>query len=237
MIRPVAPCRKPTVLACHGADKREQTMHLKPSDLDRTALYQLVIGTVVPRPIAWVTSISAAGVVNLAPFSYFTVVSVNPFTLLFCPQRQPDGSAKDTLANVQAVPEFVVHLPDQATLDAMNLSSWSFPPEVSELDQAGLTARDCDTVRVPRVAEAPVAFECRLRQIVNVGDGPGGGAAVLGDVQTIHLRDGLLDPESGRVEPDALEAIGRLGGDWYTRVTDRFELPRYRPGSADRGGR
>ena len=204
-------------------------MRLQPESLDNAALYQLVIGTVAPRPIAWVSTRSATGVVNLAPYSYFTVASMQPLSLLFCPQRQPDGSAKDTLRNLDAVPEFVVHIPDQATLDAMNVCSWRFPPDVSELTAAGLTALNSETVSVPRVAQAPVAFECRLRQILVVGDGPGGGAAVLGDVQMIHVREGLVDPGSGRVDPGDLEPIGRLGGDWYARVTDRFELPRYRP--------
>ena len=204
-------------------------MRLQPESLDNAALYQLVIGTVAPRPIAWVSTRSATGVVNLAPYSYFTVASIRPLSLLFCPQRQPDGSAKDTLRNLDAVPEFVVHIPDQATLDAMNVCSWGFPPDVSELTAAGLTALNSETVSVPRVAQAPVAFECRLRQIVVVGDGPGGGAAVLGDVQMIHVREGLVDPGSGRIDPATLDSIGRLGGDWYARVTDRFELPRYRP--------
>ncbi|MEC9340517.1 MAG: flavin reductase family protein, partial [Pseudomonadota bacterium] len=108
-------------------------MRLQPESLDNAALYQLVIGTVAPRPIAWVSTRSATGVVNLAPYSYFTVASMQPLSLLFCPQRQPDGSAKDTLRNLDAVPEFVVHIPDQATLDAMNVCSWRFPPDVSEL--------------------------------------------------------------------------------------------------------
>lgn len=212
-------------------------MHLEPDSLEPAVLYQLVIGAIAPRPIAWVTTLGPDGVINLAPFSYFTVAAVRPLTLLFCPQRLPDGSAKDTLRNIETVPEFAVNIPNESTLDAMNVTSWNFPPQVSELAEAGLTPVTGQAIAVPWVAEAPVAFECRLREIVTVGAGPGSGAAVFGEVQCIHLAEGLLDPDSGKVDAAALRPVGRMGGDWYTRVSDRFELARFRPDQGElRGG-
>lgn len=205
-------------------------MSYDPADLAGRVLYQLLIGTVAPRPIAWVSTRDKAGVLNLAPFSYFTVAATRPLTLLFCPQVQPDGQGKDTLRNIQAVPEFVINLPDEATAEAMNLTSGAYPAGVSEFDVAGLAAVASETISVPRVAAAPMAFECRLREILTIADRPGGGSAVFGEVSRIHVREGLMEVETGRIDIDRYRPIGRWGGNWYTRQTDRFEMPRPEPG-------
>ena len=199
-------------------------MIIDPSTLDRREVYKLLIGSVVPRPIAWVSSISPDGRPNLAPFSYFNIACANPPTLLFCPNRRADGSKKDTLLNVEATGEYVIHIVDERTVEAMNLCSGDYPPEVDEFEVAGLTAVASVHVRAPRVAEAPISFECRLFQIVPVADGPSGGEVVIGRVLLAHVRD---DVRPGTyVDVKALRPVARLAGNSYARVTDTFDLAR-----------
>ena len=199
-------------------------MIIHPDDLDNRGRYKLLIGSVLPRPIAWVSTMDAAGRLNLAPFSYFNAVCPTPFTLVFCPGVHPDGRKKDTWSNIEAVPEFVINLTNEDTAEAMNLCATLLPAGRSEFDWAGVTPAPSETIRVPRVAEAPISFECKLHQIVVVSDQPGGGAAVFGRVTCIHVRDDLLD--DGRIDTAALRPIGRLAGDAYTRVTDVFHMAR-----------
>lgn len=200
-------------------------MILKPEELSRKERYKVVIGTVVPRPIAWVSTIDEAGGLNLAPFSYFTVAAVTPLTLLFCPQIRADGAEKDTLRNVEAIGEFVINIANEETAQVMNLTATELPPGHSEFEWAGVTPAPSARVRVPRVAEAPVSFECILQQVVRVGSGdPGSGAVIMGEVQAIHLRDDLY--EDGYIRLEALQPIGRLAGAGYTRVRDVFFMER-----------
>ena len=187
--------------------------------------YKVAIGSVLPRPIAFVSSVDAEGVVNLAPFSFFTVASANPLTLAFCPLRRgAAGTKKDTLVNIEATGEFVVNIVDEAFADAMNLCSAAFAPGVSEFAASGLTPTPCEVVKAPRVGQSPVAFECVLDRIVEVGSGPMSGAIVLGRVVRAHVRADLF--ESGRIRLDGWHPIGRLAGASYTRVADLFEMPR-----------
>ncbi|RMH01145.1 MAG: flavin reductase family protein [Chloroflexi bacterium] len=202
-------------------------MIINPQELDRVARYKLMIGAIVPRPIAWVSTMSADGRLNLAPFSYFTAVCPQPMTLVFCPGVHPDGRKKDTWLNIEEVPEFVIHITNEETAEAMNLSATVLPRGESEFEWAGVTPVSSQVVRVPRVAEAPIAFECRLQQIVVVSEQVGGGAAVFGEVQCIHVRDDLY--ENGRILLDRLHPIGRLAGSGYTRITDTFEMHRVPP--------
>ncbi len=203
-------------------------MILNPTDLQNRDRYKLLISTVIPRPIAWVSSIDREGNLNLAPFSYFTVVCNDPMTLLFCTGiPTATGIKKDTLRNVEAVPEFVIHLTNQDTAAAMNLTATVLPPDQSEFEWANLTPVPSETIRVPRVAEAPVAYECKLQRIVTVSDRPGGGAVVFGEVQRIHVRDDLL--VDGAVAIEQLKPIGRIGGNGYVRLTDTFEMARVPP--------
>lgn len=200
-------------------------MLIDPQNLNNKDRYKLMIGSIVPRPIAWVSTMDAAGNLNLAPFSYFTAVCPDPMTLLFCPgYSSVRNRQKDTLLNLEQVPEFVINITNEETAEAMNMSATEFEHGRSEFEWAGVTPAASQSIRVPRVAEAPIAFECKLQQIVMVKDGPGGGAAVFGEVQNIYVRDDVY--KDGYVLLDALKPIGRLAGSGYTRVTDLFELAR-----------
>jgi len=195
-------------------------MHLDADSFGPNGGYRLLISTVLPRPIAWVSSRDAAGRLNLAPFSFFTVASADPMTLIFCPQQQADGSDKHTLRNIEAVGEFVVNIPNLHTVEVMNASSAALPEGDSEFEFAGVTPAESVRISVPRVAEAPVAFECRLQQVVRCGTG----AAVFGQVACAFVRDELWS--SDRVDTRSLAPVGRLAGADYVRVSDVFRLER-----------
>ena len=184
--------------------------------------YKLLVGTVTPRPIALVTTIGQEGV-NAAPFSFFNALGSPPPMLAFSVGGR-GGKAKDTVANLREVPEFVVHVVSYAIREQMNVCGIEYPRGVDELAQAGFTAVPSRKVRPPRIAEAPAAFECRVMKIVEVGEGPH--HLVIGEVVHFHFRDGIVN-ERHHVDIAALDPIGRLGGrGGYTRVTDRFEMPR-----------
>jgi flavin reductase (DIM6/NTAB) family NADH-FMN oxidoreductase RutF len=193
-------------------------------------IYKLMIGAIVPRPIAFVSSLDEHGVRNLAPFSYFTAVSADPPVVLFCPSVRRDDpqrglvAHKDTLLNVIATREFVINVVTDAIVEKMNLTSAQVPPEVDEFDLAGLTPLPSELVKPPRVAESPVQMECRLRQIIEVSDRPSGGSVVLGEVLRFHVREDLI--ENFRIDPEKLAAVGRMGGATYVRTHDRFDLKR-----------
>lgn len=196
-------------------------MFFDPSTLPERQRYKITTGTILPRPIAWVSSMDADGRLNLAPFSYFTVAATDPLTLLFCPQLRA-GEKKDTLHNIEATGQFVVNLANEATAQAMNLCATDLPPGESEFEWAGVTPAPSRTVAVPRVAEAPVAFECVLERIVTVGNG----ASVFGTVTGIHVRDDIY--VDSYIDLAAFQPIGRLAGNGYCRVTDLFEIVRMR---------
>ncbi len=195
-------------------------MILNPHEMAERDRYKVMIGAVVPRPIAWVSSTDGKGGVNLAPFSYFTAVSAEPMTLLFSVGRKPDGSQKDTRRNAELTGEFVINLVDESTAEAMNMTATTFDYGVSEFEMAGLTPEPGVIVAAPRVAESPVSFECKLRQIVEVGNN----SVIFGEVQMIHMRDDIYDGTYVSIE--ALRPIGRLAGNSYCRVNDLFELIR-----------
>lgn len=200
-------------------------MILNTAELTQPERYKLLIGAVVPRPIAWVSSMNREGVLNLAPFSYFTIGATIPMTLLFCPQFPMSGKPKkDTLRNIEEVPQFVINIASESLVKEMNLSSTELPYGTSEFEWAGVNPASSHIVQVPRVAEAPISFECKLQQIVIISDQPGGGAVVLGEVQCVHIRDDIYD--NGRVLLDKLQPLGRLAGAGYARITDTFDLPR-----------
>ena len=199
-------------------------MLIDPSALEQREVYKLLIGAVVPRPIAWVASVSATGQPNLAPFSYFNVACADPPTLLFCPSRRADGTKKDTLLNIEATGEYVIHIVDESRVEAMNLTSAEYPPGTNEFEVAGLTPAPSVEVRVPRVAEAPIAFECRLFQIVPVGDDATGGEVVIGRVVLIHVRDDVRSETY--IDLAALRPVARLAGNGYARINDTFDLAR-----------
>jgi flavin reductase (DIM6/NTAB) family NADH-FMN oxidoreductase RutF len=167
------------------------------------------------------------GRLNLAPFSYFTAVCPSPMTLLFCPGVHPDGRKKDTWANIEQVPEFVINITNEDTAEQMNLTATLLPSEQSEFEWADVSPAASEMINVPRVAEAPIAFECVLDRIVVISDQPGGGAAIFGHVQCVHVRDDLF--QDGRILTALLKPIGRLAGDEYTRTSDVFHMKRVPP--------
>jgi flavin reductase (DIM6/NTAB) family NADH-FMN oxidoreductase RutF len=188
-------------------------------------VYQALVDVVTPRPIAWVTTLDAQGRVNLAPFSFFNAFGANPPVVVFSPTLRRDGSKKDTLLNLEVIPEFVLNAAVEALAEPMNASSKELPPGQSEVDYAGLSLQPSIKVRPPRVAESPVHLECKVRQIMHIGDGPIAANLVIGEVLLMHIDDSVLD-HSGRVDPRKLRTIARLGGSYYCRSTDLFEMER-----------
>lgn len=199
-------------------------MHLQVDQLSGRDRYKLLIGAVVPRPIAWVSTMDANGQLNLAPFSYFTAASANPMTLIFCAGHLAGGQEKDTLRNIRAVPEFVVNMSNQATATQMSATAALLASDSSEFEYANLTPASSRHVRVPRVAEAPIAFECTLQQIVPLGADGQGGHAIFGTVVSLYVRDDIY--QDGRILVEPYAPIGRLAGNDYVRVTDRFTIDR-----------
>jgi flavin reductase (DIM6/NTAB) family NADH-FMN oxidoreductase RutF len=186
---------------------------------DRT---NLLNGAVVPRPIAWVSTLDRDGNLMLASFSYFTAVCSDPMTLLFCVSNRDQPAGKVTVRNITALGEFVINFPNNATAAALNLTTAAPPTDQSSFEWAGVNATPSQTIRVPRVSEAPIAFECRLQQIMQIGYGPSGTAVIFAEVKSIYVRDDLY--QDGRILIEAYQPIGRLEGNGYTRVTDRFEM-------------
>lgn len=199
-------------------------MTITPSEHDYNNIYKLMIGSIVPRPIAFISTVSPDGVRNLAPYSFFNGVCSNPPIILFSTVIRKDGSFKDTLANVKATRQFVVNIVSEEFAAQMNLTSAEVPPEVDEFALSGLTPVPSDLVGCPRVKEAKISMECSLANMVTFGEGPGGGCTVFGQILRFHIADELFD--NYRIDPDKLHAIGRMGGPTYTRTKDRFELIR-----------
>lgn len=192
---------------------------------DVVSVYQALVGVVNPRPIAWATTVDAKGQVNLAPFSFFNVFGANPPIVVFSPTNRRDGSKKDTLLNLEQVPEFVLNAAVEDLAASMNATAKELPRGQSEAEFAGLALEPSAKVRPPRVAASPVHLECRVRQILYCGSGAISPNLVIGEVLLIDIDDAVLDPD-GRVDPRKLRTIARLGGDFYCRGTDLFEMKR-----------
>lgn len=205
-------------------------MELDPGALSRQDRYKLLIGGVVPRPIALVSTISVNGVDNLAPFSFFNGVGSDPMMLLFCPANNPDGSEKDTLRNCKPPEEggmgqFVVNVVSHFFAARMACAAEPLPHGESEFILSGLTPAPAARVKPRRVAESLVAFECQTHQIIRTNPGvPGGGNIVVGRVVHVFVRDDAINARL-HIDPAALDAIGRMGGLGYCRTRDRFEMP------------
>jgi flavin reductase (DIM6/NTAB) family NADH-FMN oxidoreductase RutF len=195
-------------------------MKINAEEASGEALYKLLAGVVVPRPIAWVTTISENNVVNLAPFSCFTFLSHNPPLLGFtCGPRRgaPKGTPsalKDTARNIGSTPEFVVHIADDSMLEALHISADEFLPDESEAEFLKLPVTPSDLVRVPRLAGAPIAMECVLEQKVQFGRS--GSEFIVGEIKFFHFRDGLC--VNGKIDSEQLRPIGRLGGPVYSKL-------------------
>ncbi len=205
-------------------------MEIDPRSMPPSAVYKLLIGCIVPRPIAWVSTVGIDGVKNVAPFSFFMGVCSEPPTLAFSAGPRAGGSGvgsaglKDTVRNIEATGDFVVNVVDDALAAQMNRTSGEYSPEVDEFALAGLTAAPGVMVCAPRVLEAPISMECRVAQILRVGRGPH--SLVLGEILHFHLRDDLYDRTTGRVDMRRLKPVGRLAGEMYTHVHDLFEMKR-----------
>jgi flavin reductase (DIM6/NTAB) family NADH-FMN oxidoreductase RutF len=200
-------------------------MYLSVNDLNPQDIYKILVSSVIPRPIAWVSTQNAQGTQNLAPYSFFTVASVNPPILAISHIAPRAGGEKDTLANLKAVPECVVQIVSANQAEAMNATAAALANNVSEFEQAGIPAATSQQVQPNSVANSGVKFECRLNAIHNLSDLPAGGQLILLDVIGIDMAEGLLNP-AGLVDVTLLDAIGKLGADDYSYCRDRFSLAR-----------
>jgi flavin reductase (DIM6/NTAB) family NADH-FMN oxidoreductase RutF len=185
---------------------------------------RVLTGVVVPRPIAFVSSMSAAGLVNLAPFSFFNAVAYDPPTIVFSSSRHAGDKRKDTLANIEETGEFVVNVVVDAIAEAMNRTAAEYPTEVNEFAIAGLTPVPSDVVRPPRVAESPANMECRLNQVVPIGQGRHQHGLVIGEIVLLHIRDDII--QGHRINHQKLQPTGRLAGNMYCHTADVFEMVR-----------
>lgn len=208
-------------------------MEIDPDVLTAADRYKLMIGAIVPRPIAFVTTVSTEGRVNAAPFSFFNGVCGTPMTLLFCPSNKPDGTLKDTLRNILEGSrdgegpgaEFVVNVVSSAIIRQAVACAEELPFGESELAMAGLTAAPSAKVNPPRVDESPLAFECVTTRVIRLAPGvPSGGNIVIGRVVHVHAAEGLVDA-CGHVDPAALDAVGRMAGISYCTTRERFDVP------------
>jgi flavin reductase (DIM6/NTAB) family NADH-FMN oxidoreductase RutF len=199
-------------------------MKFDPEKLDLKECHDLLVGAVLPRPIALVSTVGPDGVNNLAPFSYFTILSTKPAVVGFGVGPKRDGGKKDTLVNAESAGDFVINVVTEELAEAMNLTSGEYPPEVDEFQKGGLTAAPGDRVKSPRLAESPINLECRLLEVLEFGDPPRVNRFVVGEVLRVHVRDDLIVNRSVRAE--RLKPIGRLGEDFYCRTRDIFEMKR-----------
>ncbi len=184
---------------------------------------RVLTGVVVPRPIAFVSSVSADGIVNLAPFSFFNAMAYDPATIVLGISRSAGWKAKDTLANIEATGEFVVSVVVDDIAEAMNSTAAEFPADEDEFEIAGLTAKPSEIVRAPLVAESPVNMECRLNQVVNVGSDNNHGI-VIGEILLMHIRDDIINGH--RINHSLLKPVGRLAGNMYCKTDDVYEMVR-----------
>src|SRR5690606_5308984 len=219
-----------------AADAPPPTTSVALADLDGRTAYRLLTGLVAPRPIAWVSTLSPAGVPNLAPFSFFTLLTGRPPTVMFAAGDRPGGEAKDTLANALATGEFVVNLADRQLAEAVNATSAMVAPDVDEFALAGLATAPSVEVAPPRVAAAPAALEARVSQVVPVEGSPA--TMVLGHVLRVHVRTDLLAAD-GLVDAERFGPVARLGRDEYAALGEVFRLrrPSKRAGTAEPRGR
>ena len=202
-------------------------MKIDLNDENAREMHHILMSIIAPRPIAWVSTVSGDGIYNLAPFSAFCVMSVNPGIVGFNSAAFRDGRKKDTLLNIESAGEYVINVVDESLAEAMNITSASLPPETDEFQEAGLTPVEADLVKVPMVGESPVSLECRLKQILKFGEEPLINNFVIGDVLLIHVKDEYYSNEE--IDASALKLIGRLGGrgiDRYCRTADSFEMQR-----------
>ena len=197
-------------------------MELELAQLPAIERYKLLIGLVIPRPIAWISTWSANGVANCAPFSFFNVVSEDPPLCIVSFNWRSDREIKHTLKNIRRTGEFVVNLADEGTANAMHLSGTEIPESESEFMKYGLTPVPAKVVKHPRIAEAAASFECRLERRINFGPER---EMVVGEILLVHAREGIIDPVTKRISEELYRPVGRLFADRYCTTRQRFNLP------------
>lgn len=206
----------------------EEINTIDPANISQQELHGYLLSAVAPRPICFASTVDKEGNVNLSPFSYFNLFSVNPPIMIFSPSRRGrDNTTKHTLENVLEVKETVINIVNYDMVEQMSLSSTEYGDGVNEFVKAGLTQVPSDKVAPPRVGEAPVAFECVVDQVIALGDGPGAGNLVLAKVVQIHVKKAFLDAE-GKLDTPKLDLVARMGGNWYCRANGDalFEIPK-----------
>ncbi len=201
-------------------------MKIDPATLDVRTAHGLLVGTVVPRPIAFVSTISADGVFNVAPFSFFGVVAVKPMLIGFDANWRRDGQKKNTIVNIESARDFVVNVVNEDLAEAMMKAAETYPSRVDKFKEATLTPVKADIVKSPMVGESPINMECRLIRILEFGDAPGVSSFIIGEVVRVHIRDELY--VNNEVDMHQLKAIARMGGELYCRTRDIFEMKRTR---------
>ena len=199
-------------------------MKIDPTNLDYRGSHELIRGVIVPRPIAFVSTIGEDGVFNVAPFSNFAPICLKPVLLCVSISWKRDGQKKDTLKNIEFSKDFIVNIVDETLAEAMNQASAEYPSNVDEFKEVGLTPVKGDIVKAPMVAESPVSLECKLVQILEFGDAPRRTSVVIGEVLQVHIKDELYSGD--QIQMSKLKAIGRLGGELYCRIADTFEMKR-----------
>jgi flavin reductase (DIM6/NTAB) family NADH-FMN oxidoreductase RutF len=188
--------------------------------------YKLLIGSILPRPIAFVSTVSKDGEINLAPYSFFTGITSNPPTICFSPARKgKEAIKKDTLNNIEATGEFVINVVTEGIVKQMNETATEFPPQINEFEKAGLTPVASLKVMPPRVEESPINMECRMYQTIYIGEETqGAGALVIGEIVLFHISENIF--ENGKINTELLKPVGRLAGNEYTTIGKRFSLSR-----------
>ncbi|MDB9796400.1 flavin reductase family protein [Flavobacteriaceae bacterium] len=200
---------------------------IDPKAVSTAALHGYMLGAVTPRPIAFASTIDSAGNVNLSPFSFFNVFSANPPIMIFSPARRGrDNTTKHTYENVLQVKEVVINIVNYDIVQQMSLSSTEYGKGVNEFEKAGLTPLASQTIKPPRVAESPVQFECRVNEVISLGTEGGAGNLVICEVLKMHINEAVLDAD-GKIDPVKLDAVSRMGGNWYGRAKQgMFEVPK-----------
>jgi flavin reductase (DIM6/NTAB) family NADH-FMN oxidoreductase RutF len=204
-------------------------MIIDPGQIATKDLHQYLLGSVAPRPIAFVSSVDKNGVTNLAPYSFFNAFSSNPPVVVFSSNRRvSDNTTKDTLSNIEQTRECVINVVSHRIVRQMALTSIDYPADVSEFDKAGFTSIPSDLIKPPRVAESPVNMECKVRDIIALGTHGGAGHLIICDVVRMHISEEVLD-EEGRIDPDKIDLMGRLGRAFYTRASGKAIYKIYQP--------
>ena len=200
---------------------------IDPTAVSTAALHGYMLGAVTPRPIAFASTIDSAGNVNLSPFSFFNVFSANPPIMIFSPARRGrDNTTKHTYENVLQVKQVVINIVNYDIVQQMSLSSTEYGKGVNEFEKAGLTPLASQTIKPPRVAESPVQFECRVNEVISLGTEGGAGNLVICEVLKMHINEAILDAD-GKIDPVKLDAVSRMGGNWYGRAKQgMFEVPK-----------